>query len=121
MTSYYADSAWSIVFAAVAGVIAALSAWFAKRSADTAERALEAQTRPLLTDVPHGSPLAQPKSFLIPGDREHRTTVSGEILVEGDEAWVSVPLRNVGNGVAKIETIELHGGGILLSIPPGRS
>jgi hypothetical protein len=86
----------------VAVMIAAGAAYFAARAARSAERSAVGQTRPLLLDVPL-EPL-QDASYvaLIDGDT-HRVQFRGEILANSDDAWMSIPVRNAGQGLAKIE------------------
>jgi hypothetical protein len=97
------------------------------RQADVAERALRAQTTPLLADVPYGLPRASGYSPM-PGDPTRRTSVielfgvgphqphyrdASELHAQIDEhgdktASLSVPVRNIGLGAAVITSVEFR-------------
>ena len=89
----------------LAVMIAAAAAYYAARSASAAERAVEAQSRPLLIDVPYGIGYDLPRPIRLPNGEPRDVSVSGQILTSPEEGWISIPLRNVGAGVAVIFSV----------------
>jgi hypothetical protein len=92
---------------AVGALVALIFSWRSSRasarSARTAERHLEAQTRPLLIDVPFGRIYEQDREIVVPGSVVGATLpnpIEGTVLVGSH--WVSLPLRNVGQGLARV-------------------
>lgn len=88
-------------------VFAARSASAASRSAAVAQQNLEAQTRPLLTPVPRGV-YEHEQEVQLPGGQSCMVQMSGEILENHEEAWLSVPVRNAGTGEAVIHDVRLE-------------
>jgi hypothetical protein len=86
----------SAVFAAAAAAAAWIAVRHAERQAQTADAALEAQTQPLLTDIPSRDPA---------GQREENPSAEIRVGSNDDIAWASVPVRNVGNGTALVQTV----------------
>jgi hypothetical protein len=86
----------------VAVVIAAGAAYYAARAARSAERSALGQTRPLLLDVPLEPYAEETYVAELDGDT-HRVEFRGEILSDRERGWMSVPLRNAGQGLAKVE------------------
>lgn len=104
----------------------------ALRTAEAAEAQTEAQVRPLLLDVPEspGSPASSARETvrfkdgleaLVPFGRIHAYAGSGT-------GYLSVPLRNVGRGIADLRGVELlvGSGGLAGStrrpnVPPGET
>jgi hypothetical protein len=76
---------------------------------ETAREALEAQVAPLLANVPLG---LDPERNLA-GIRVSHGTVGNE-----ERAFISVPYRNVGNGVATVTSVQLMIGGHLFPAAP---
>lgn len=98
----------SAVFTAATATAALLAIRQAKQQTQTAREALEAQTQPLLTDVPRGR-LQLPRA---PDERSGQSPGfkdADEINIgtSGPEPLcsASVPIRNVGNGTARVDTI----------------
>ncbi|HEV3002090.1 MAG TPA: hypothetical protein VGW75_15210 [Solirubrobacteraceae bacterium] len=84
----------------VAAVAALLAVVFAARSSRAAQRTLVAPTRPLLTDVPRARGQPRQEVDLPDGSRE---VGQGEIVEHAGDAWLSVPVRNVGRGMAIVD------------------
>lgn len=91
--------------AVVVAVFAVGSAAAANRSARAAERHVEGQLRPLLIDVPHGDYLQKEVEVVLPNGEAHLAAVRGELYIPHDGSYVSTPIRNVGAGVARIESV----------------
>lgn len=98
----------SAAFTAATATAALLAIRQAKQQTRTAREALEAQTLPLLTDVPLGR-LQVPRSLDPSSGHPSALRDAGEINIgtSGPEPLcsASVPVRNVGNGTARIEAI----------------
>jgi hypothetical protein len=98
----------SAIFTASTATVAFLAMFQAKQQTQMAREALETQTQPLLADVPRGRLQEPVRVDARPGES---TSVkdAGEIRVSasGDEPLcsVSVPIRNVGNGTARVNAI----------------
>ena len=95
------------VMALIAVAFAARSARAASRSAAIADRGLQAQTRPLLSDMPREHYTDQEREVVLPGGRSRQVALSGAILVDDDEGWLSMPVRNAGRGMAQIERVDV--------------
>jgi hypothetical protein len=110
----------SAIATAVAAVIAALAlrttakaadataeaATASARAATAAERQLRAQTLPLIVPIPipRGGYLEQPERVVLP-DGERELAQSGLVLMSAGEsglAFCSVPIENIGSGVARV-------------------
>src|ERR1700693_176182 len=98
----------SAVFTAVTPTGARLAIRQARQQTLTAREALETQTQPLLTDVPRGR-LQEPRGLDARPGQPTSLKDAGEIDVgtSGPEPLcsASVPIRNVGNGTARIAAI----------------
>lgn len=98
----------SAVFTAVTATAALLAIRQAKQQTLTAREALETQTQPLLTDVSRGR-LHEPRGLDVrPGEPASLKDASEiQIGTSGPEPLcsASVPIRNVGNGTARIDAI----------------
>lgn|ERR1039458_8896460 len=98
----------SAVFTAVTATGALLAIRQAKQQTLTAREALETQTQPLLTDVPRGR-LQEPRGLDIRPGQPTSLKDAGQIEIgtSGAEPLcsASVPIRNVGNGTARIDAI----------------
>lgn len=100
-----------------------------QRQAEAAERALQAQIRPMLTDVPFGTPEVAGYStkqtgskspfatFLGPREPHFRDASELHVWIDENsrEVLADIPIRNVGNGSAVIESVSF-----LLGRPPHR-
>ena len=80
----------------------------AREQGRTAQRALEAETAPFLTNVPAGL-IDEPHKRNALTRRVITTRDAASIdayiaSLNESEAWITVPLRNVGNGLALIQT-----------------
>lgn len=95
-------------FTAVTATGALLAIRQARQQTLTAREALETQTQPLLTDVPRG-PLREPRGLDVGSGQPASLKDAGEIDIgtSGPEPLcsASVPIRNVGNGTARIDAI----------------
>jgi hypothetical protein len=119
----------SAIFTAVAAMCALFAIRQARQQTLTAREALETQTQPLLADVPRGR-LQEPTRVDARAGESISVKDAGEIRVStsGDEPLcsASVPIRNVGNGTARVDSItfrtpdgEVHGSVDSQVIPPG--
>jgi hypothetical protein len=99
---------FSAAFTAATASAALLAIRQAKQQTQTAREALEAQTQPLLTDVPRGR-LQVPRSLDPDSGQPSALRDAGKIDIgtSGPEPLcsASVPIRNVGNGTARIDAI----------------
>ena len=95
----------------IAAVLAALGAfvavYFASRSAAAAIHTADAQTQPLLSDVPREHYLDQEREIILPGREISRTAISGDIRADHQKGWISLPIRNTGKDLARIARIEV--------------
>jgi hypothetical protein len=93
-------------FTAVTAATALVTVRSARSENRIARDALEAQTQPLLTDLPHGLIHEEIDWHEVSGEMTRRLVDRAEISVgtSGPEplSGVSVPIRNVGNGCARI-------------------
>src|SRR4051812_7880166 len=94
--------------AVIAVAFAARSARAANRSAGAAEQQVALQTKPLLTDVPLEPYLGPERSYRRPTGIWSKSAWRGEIPANVEELWISVPVRNVGRGLARLTDIELR-------------
>lgn len=109
----YASDAFQAASTGLAA-ITALAALFTVRHARSESRlardAFEAQTQPLLTDVPRGLFREEIDWHEASGEMTRRIVDRAEISVgtSGPEpiAHASIPVRNVGNGCARINAVE---------------
>jgi hypothetical protein len=89
----------------------ALAAWAAKSAAGSARSAqlsTEAQERPLLLDVPYEHYTDHSNhEMLLPGNQIRLTGVRGEIFFDPLHGSFAIPVRNVGRGLARIESFAL--------------
>jgi len=97
---------------------ATYQAQISERQAETAEKALQAQMRPLLIEVPIDR--ARVDRFRFGSDNTDSLKTVGELYVDssrstatGNEVRLAVPFLNAGNGVARIQCawIEVEGQG----------
>jgi hypothetical protein len=95
----------------------------AREQNETAREALEAQTAPLLANVPWG--LERKATRYLPTTGEEmdfkdssRVTVSQVTHRDEPRVEISVPFRNVGNGVAIITSVQVMIGGLLFDGVP---
>jgi hypothetical protein len=106
------------IVGAVAAAVAAIAALLTVRQAEaqhkTAHEALEASTLPLIAPVPPGLYREPPSGDSAP-DRAYeggrdlaRVSVGTYSGDHGPEFGASVPIRNVGNGVALIQRVEFR-------------
>jgi hypothetical protein len=91
--------------ALLAAVGAFIAVYFASRSAAAATRSADAQTRPLLSDVPREHYLDQEREMILPGGEISRTAISGDIRADHEQGWISLPIRNTGKGLALIRAV----------------
>lgn len=94
--------------AVVALLVTARASKIAARSVGIAERALESQTRPLLTDVDRQRIEGPPREVVLPDGSARDTSWEGEIFADADEGWLSLPVRNAGRGEAIVEAIKVE-------------
>jgi hypothetical protein len=98
----------SAIFTAITATAALLAIRQAKQQTLTGREALETQTQPLLTDVPRGR-LQEPRGLDVRLGGPTSLKDAGEIQIgtSGPEpiCSASVPIRNVGNGTARIDMI----------------
>lgn len=132
----------ALIYAARAARAASTSATAAIETADAANEALRHEALPLLLDVPYEHYMDYEHEFPWPLEREggtSKTPMRGHIGFEPATGTFSVPVRNVGRGVARVEHFEIslndgaayrqHGGEAipvgeeiwLAGRPPGRS
>lgn len=91
-------------------IFAAKAASAASASADAANRAVQAEALPLLLDVPYEHYTDEEREFPWPVERDDgtsKTPIRGHIGLHPVTGTFSVPVRNVGRGVARIEHFEL--------------
>ncbi len=98
---------------------------------ETAREALEAQTAPVLASVPWGldrEVVWYDAATGEPASHRDASHVAVSLGTAGNEPWVtiSIPFRNVGNGVAIVTSVQLMIGGQLFAgvpktpvLPPG--
>jgi hypothetical protein len=118
-------------FAAASALAALLTVRHTRSESKVARDAFEAQTQPLLTDVPRGLVKEEIDWHEASGHMSRRLVDRSEIGVGtmGPEpiSFVSVPVRNVGNGCARITAVkfvlsdgsEAHGQINNPVLPPG--
>lgn len=94
-------------FAAASACAALWAVWLSRSQSRVAREAFEADTQPLVTDVPRGLFLEETDWHEVSGEITRRVQDKSEISVGTFEgapgepvASVSVPVRNVGNGCA---------------------
>jgi len=99
-------------FAAVSACAALGTVWLSRSQSRVAREAFDADTQPLLTDVPRGVYLEQADWHEASGEITQRTHDKAEIDVgvfgnaRGEPiASGTVPVRNVGNGCARIGVV----------------
>lgn len=99
-------------FAALSACAALAAVWLSRSQSRVAREAFEADTQPLLTDVPRGVYLKQVDWHEASGEITQRTEDNAEINVgvfgnaRGEPiASGTVPVRNVGNGCARIGAV----------------
>lgn len=121
----------SAVFTALTALAALLTVRHIRFESRVARDAFEAETEPLLTDVPRGVMKEEIDWHEASGEMSRRLVDRSEISVGtmGSEpiAFVSVPVRNVGNGCARVRTVtflladrsEAQGGVRNPVLPPG--
>ncbi|HEX3692635.1 MAG TPA: hypothetical protein VHU13_04770 [Solirubrobacteraceae bacterium] len=99
----------STAFAAASALAALTTVWLARSQSRLARESLEAQTQPLLSDAPRGLFLEEIDWHEVSGEITSRTNDKATISVgtAGEEpvAFASVPIRNVGNGCARISAV----------------
>lgn len=98
----------AVIGPTIATIAAVVGVVFAARSARVAALGLEAQTRPLLTDVSPEPFTGQVSEIVSPGARSSRGAMSGEILADHEEGWLDMPVRNTGRGMAQIERVDVE-------------
>jgi hypothetical protein len=99
--------------AALGAAVAAFFAWRATRASELVARATErdagAQIRPLLLDVPYEqSGVHGGIEIVLPDLSTQKTPMRGQITADWQRGMCSVPVRNVGEGVAKLVRAELR-------------
>ena len=103
----------SAVFTALTALAALLTVHHAQHEMRIARDALEAETQPLLTDVPRGVFFDEREWHEINGTTTLKRFDRSEIGVgaHGPEpvASVRVPIRNVGNGPARVTRVAFVG------------
>jgi hypothetical protein len=87
---------------------AAVSA--AQQQAEASRDLLAIESRPLLADVPYGTALASKSVVDFRHGQRWETSEGGDIWVRTPGAWVqvSVPIGNIGRGVAIVTGVRLH-------------
>lgn len=99
----------STAFAAASAFAALTTVWLARSQSRIARESLEAQTQPLLTDAPRGLFLEEIDWHEASGEITSRMKDKATISVGGagpePVAFASVPVRNVGNGCARIGAV----------------
>jgi hypothetical protein len=99
----------STAFAAASAFAALTTVWLARSQSRVARESFEAQTQPLLTDAPRGLFLEEIDWHEASGEITRRIKDKATISVgtAGPEpiAFASVPVRNVGNGCARISAV----------------
>lgn len=109
---------WAVAASLIAAAVTVVLAWFAflsaraaGRTARAAEAQLEAQVRPLLIDVTPREGPREATEFLDGHTLSSECTV-GRVLVSlvDSTAYLSIPLRNVGTGLAEVRGVELLSG-----------
>jgi hypothetical protein len=88
-------------------VFAARAAAAAARSARTANDALAAQAKPLLLDVPYEHYTDYEHEYPWPGESMRKTPIRGQIVFDATSGRFVFPVRNVGRGVARIESFSV--------------
>jgi hypothetical protein len=96
-----------------AALVVAWSAVFARRAAEAAERTAAATDTPLIADVPAGEYLQQNEQVLFADGVTIGSPTRGAVMASVDAepdgtARCSVPLRNIGRGLAAIESAQLY-------------
>jgi hypothetical protein len=91
----------------VAIIISALAARAAARAAATAEDQLATQTMPVVVELPGGGVLPEGEIVRFPDGYEMTSSRVGEIIFSApekgsDPARISIPVQNVGPGLAEI-------------------
>jgi hypothetical protein len=96
-------------FAAISACAALGAVWLSRSQSRIAREAFEADTQPLLTDAPRGLFLEEIDWHEVSGETTRRMKDKAKIGVgaAGSEpiAFASVPVRNVGNGCARIGAV----------------
>lgn len=87
---------------------AAFAAFYAARGARAAEQNVEAQTRPLLLDVPYAPYTNHDHEIALPNGTTVSSAWRGEVLANAGEGWLIFPVRNVGKGVARIDRMHAY-------------
>lgn len=99
----------STAFAAVSACAALGTVWLSRSQSRVAREAFEADTQPLLTDAPRGRFLEEIDWHEASGETTRRMKDKAQIGVgtAGSEpiAFASVPVRNVGNGCARVGAV----------------
>jgi len=99
-------TAAATVLSVVAIIVAARAAKASARVAETAEAQLAAQTMPIVVEVPLGNQLPEHEIATFIGGHEIAVSREGEVILsapeEGRPAVVSIPIQNVGTGLAEV-------------------
>ncbi len=86
-------------------IIAAKASAASARAATAAERQLAAVTTPVVVEVPRGGYLAQHEQLRFPDGQERSSPIEGDVVLsvpDGGDALCSLPVQNVGSGLARI-------------------
>jgi hypothetical protein len=100
----------ALIFAAKAAKAASRSAKAASETADAANKALQHEALPLLLDVPYENYTDHEHEYPWPAEQEDgtsKTPMRGHIGFDQQWGTFSIPVRNVGRGVARIENFEI--------------
>lgn len=105
-------TALATCFAAVGTVgalfYAARASKAASKTADEARRAVEAEARPLLLDVPYEPYTDYEHEYPWPPEGMRKCAWRGQIIVDPENGTFVFPIRNVGRGPARIESFSLN-------------
>jgi hypothetical protein len=104
----------------------------AREQTETAREALQAQTAPILANVPWGLKREATRYLEETGEERNFRDASRISVSQGADnnnqqvVWIEVPFRNVGNGVAIITSAQVMIGGVVFEtsasvpiLPPG--
>lgn len=109
MTGASSAQVASTAFAAASAFAALTTVWLSRSQSRIAREALEADTQPLLTDAPRGLFLEEIDWHEASGKMtrriEDRATIKVGNVGPEPVGFASVPIRNVGNGCARINTV----------------
>lgn len=99
-------TAAAALLSVVAIIIAAKASAASARAATAAEGQLRAVTTPVIVEVPRGGYLAEHEQLRFPNGQERTSPIEGDVAWsvpdDGGDAVCSLPVQNVGTGLARI-------------------